>query len=264
MLARIFCIILLSFGALPARADVVVLVHGYLGKAAVWESKGISTLLARQGWAYGGRMSPGDRPPVPVRGERGSVYAVNLPSTAPLMLQSDLLWAMLNKVFEVHPDDAVTLVGHSAGGVVARLALVRFGPGAVDTLITLASPHLGTPRALLGLDVIQDSGPFEILKEWVGGSTYRSVKGSAPTLMDLSPPRPGSLLYWLNSQTHPDIRYVSILRLPDRDGGDDLVPVPSQDMNQVPALRGKSEVMPTAGEHDLRRDDGVMIARLLG
>ena len=255
--------LLLTLVTLPVRADVVVLVHGYLGDASVWESKGIVKALIQRGWGYGGRLSPGERPPLPVRGERGTLYAVNLPSTAPLMLQSDLLWAMVNKVFEAHPEEAVTLVGHSAGGVVARLALVRFGPGAVDALVTFASPHLGTPRALLGLDVIQDSGPFEVLKEWVGGNTYRRVKGSAPTLMDLSPPRPGNLLYWLNQQDHPAMRYVSVLRLPDRDGGDDLVPVPSQDLNQVPVLRGKSEVLPTAGAHDLRPDDARIIAGLL-
>jgi len=180
------------------------------------------------------------------------------------MVQSDVLWALMNKVFDRHPDEAVVLAGHSAGGVVARLALVRFGPGPVSTLITLASPHLGTPRALQGLDIIQDSGPFELVKALVGGSDYRRAKHSGPALWDLSPPQPGSLLHWLNQQDHPDIRYVSVLRLPDRDAYDEVVPVASQDLNQIAPLRGKSERVPTYGDHFLRGGDGAVIATITG
>jgi pimeloyl-ACP methyl ester carboxylesterase len=268
MSLRLVLVIIALFFSPLARADALVLVHGYLGDAGSWESKGVTSVLAAHGWANGGRLTIGtrgfDKASEPPRGRHGTLYAVNLPSTAPLMVQSDILWALMNKIFDRHPDEPVIMAGHSAGGVVARLALVRFGPGAVSTLITLASPHLGTPRALDGLDVIQDSGPFELVKEWVGGSDYRKAKHSGPALWDLSPPGPGSLLYWLNGQDHPDIRYVSVLRLPDRDGGDDVVPVFSQDMNQIAPLRGKAEIVRTFGDHYLRRGDGAVIAGLTG
>lgn len=264
---QLLIVLMLLLPAL-ARADVVVLVHGYLGEADSWKSAGVTAVLAAHGWTDGGQVTVGkpafDNRAAPPRGSRGTLYRVNLPSTAPLMIQSDILWTLANKIAAQHPDEKIIMAGHSAGGVVARLALVRFGPGAVSTLITLASPHLGTPKALQGLDVIQDSGPFELVKELVGGDEYRKVKRSAPALWDLSPPQPGSLLFWLNGQEHPDIRYVSILRLPDRDGGDDIVPIFSQDLNQIGPLRGKSEVVRTFGDHALRRGDGAVIAGIIG
>lgn len=264
---RLTALLALLFVACTARADVMVLVHGYLGDAESWESQGITAVLAAHGWRYGGQLTPGTRvfgsEPPPPPGRRGWLYTVNLPSTAPLMHQSDLLWALLQKVFDRHPGEPLVLVGHSAGGVLARLALVRFGRRDITTLISIASPHLGTPRAIDGLGIIQDSGPFELLKELVGGSDYRRAKKSGATLWDLSPPRPGNMLFWLNGQEHPDIRYVSVLRLPDRDGGDDIVPVFSQDMNQVATLRGKAEIVQTFGDHALARSDGLVIAGLV-
>ena len=267
MPTRLLVACCLFVAATVCRADVVVLVHGYLGDADSWESRGVTTVLTSHGWRYDGQLSPGTRNFTSVgkgdSGRRGTLYTVNLPSTAPLTHQADLLWALVQKVFDHHPDEPVTLVGHSAGGVVARLALVRFGTRAVETLITIASPHLGTPRALDGLGIIEDSGPFEFVKQLVGGDDYRRIKRSGGTLWDLSPPRPGNLLFWLNAQPHPEIRYVSVLRLPTPDGGDDMVPVPSQDLNQVAALRGRSEVVPTFGDHYLARGDGIILARLL-
>ena len=49
--------------------------------------------------------------------------------------------------------EKLILVGHSAGGVVARLVVLGNNPYRVDELITIASPHLGTVRAAQGLDV---------------------------------------------------------------------------------------------------------------
>ena len=246
-----------------ASGDVMILAHGYLGDGDSWQSSGITRVLEKQGWVNGGRLVPG----APAADASGSapgnvIYTVDLPSTAPLAYQADVLWARVNQVSDLHPDEPVLLVGHSAGGVVGRLALVRFGPGPVETLISIASPHLGTPRALQGLDVIQDSGPFEFVKELVGGQDYRRVKQSGGTLWDLAPPRPGNLLYWLNGHEHPDIRYVSVIRLPGPDGEDDIVPAYSQDMNQVPALRGQAEVVPTPGDHFLDARDGMLLHQL--
>ena len=247
-----------------AYGDVMILAHGYLGDGDSWESSGITRVLEKQGWANGGRLVPG----TPAGNASGPapghvVYTVDLPSTAPLTYQADVLWARVNQVSELHPGEPVVLVGHSAGGVVARLAIVRFGPGPVSTLISIASPHLGTPRALQGLDVIQDSGPFEIVKELVGGRDYRRVKQSGGTLWDLAPPRPGNLLYWLNGREHPEIRYVSVIRLPGPDGEDEVVPAYSQDLNQVPVLRGRAEVVPTPGDHALDARDGMLLHRLV-
>mgnify|MGYP001815391509 FL=1 len=246
-----------------ASGDVMILAHGYLGDGDSWQSSGITRVVEKQGWVNGGRLVPGAPAADASASAPGNVIdTLDLPSTARLAYQADVLWARVNQGSDLHPDEPVLLVGHSAGGVVGRLALVRFGPGPVETLISIASPHLGTPRALQGLDVIQDSGPFEFVKELVGGQDYRRVKQSGGTLWDLAPPRPGNLLYWLNGREHPDIRYVSVIRLPGPDGEDDIVPAYSQDMNQVPALRGQAEVVPTPGDHFLDARDGMLLHQL--
>jgi triacylglycerol esterase/lipase EstA (alpha/beta hydrolase family) len=46
---------------------------------------------------------------------------------------------------------AVVIVAHSMGGLVARACLARRGAGRVVRLVTLASPHNGTRLAKLGL-----------------------------------------------------------------------------------------------------------------
>ena len=45
--------------------------------------------------------------------------------------------------------------------------------------------------------------------------------------------------------------------------GDDLVPGYSQDMNNVPALRGQAKVLMTATGHRLNPDDGQLLAGIL-
>ncbi|KAG0570658.1 hypothetical protein KC19_6G178400 [Ceratodon purpureus] len=74
---------------------------------------------------------------------------------------------------------SVILVGHSMGGFVARAAVVHPGlrKGAVETLLTLSSPHRSPPLA------VQPSfGHFftRVNNAWIRG--YESVKGSEPPL----------------------------------------------------------------------------------
>ena len=75
---------------------------------------------------------------------------------------------------------------------------------------------------------------------------------------------PGSVLGWLNVQPHPEIEYVSVIRTtPNGVPGDWVVPGFSQDMNQVPALHGRSRVVAAPSDHELLPPDGLLIARLL-
>ena len=48
---------LLSLTGFTARADILVLVHGYLGSADSWEASGINSLLDANGWKRGGLVS---------------------------------------------------------------------------------------------------------------------------------------------------------------------------------------------------------------
>jgi len=248
------------------RADVAVLVHGYLGSAASWEFSGVNAALANNGWMPAGVIVSGPVGPLLPRfmpNADRKVYSVELPSTAPLMVQADMLVADLQAIRSRHKKEAITLVGHSAGGVVARMALVRGGAEGVTRLITIAAPHLGTERALQALDATHDGGPVGFVKDVFGGRDYHVVKDSWPVLLDLSPAIPGSALFWLNAQPHPRIKYASIVRAAPFGIGDFLVPGFSQDLNNVPQLAGKATTYVVPAGHALVPADGAMLASLM-
>jgi len=223
--------------------------------------------LARNGWRPAGVLRMGyygvELLPTPQQGAEKKSYLVELPSLAPLMLQADQLTQMLHHLMQLHPGEPIHIAAHSAGGVVSRLALVRDRSLAVKSLITIAAPHLGTLRALQALEATDSSGPFGLIKDLFGGDLYQAVKHSKGALVDLTPARPGNLLYWLNGRQHPDIAYYSIVRTGSGGLGDELVPAFSQDMNNVYALRGKSQVFSMAMGHELNPQDGVMLVRIL-
>ena len=252
----------------PLKAEIVVLVHGYLGSPESWEFSGVNAHLQAAGWQRAGvvfdspegsmlagyHSSTVDRP----------IYSVSLPSRAPAMIQSDILHRMISDLEKRHPDERITLIGHSAGGLMARLKLVRYGAGQVDKLITIASPHLGTFMAIRALEETHESFPISIIKDFFGGRTYHIVKSSTPLLVDLVPSRPGSLLDWVNHQPHPDIEYVSVIRGIDQyNNGDRIIPGFSQNMNNVPALRGKSQVYFLPTGHLLNPHDGEILSVIL-
>ena len=241
-----------------AIADVTILVHGYLTNGVTWDKSGIVTTMEAHGWHDGGPLIAGYQTS-PVVQDGNTLYVVELPFNAPLMVQSEILQQQLLKAQRRHPDEKFTLVGHSAGGVVARMTLVRYGAQQVTHLITIASPHLGTPLALDGLKVTRNSGPFNIVKRVVGGDAYAAATHSRALFADLRPARPGTELFRLNNQPHPDISYTSVIRA-DRDS---IVPSASQDMNLVPALEGKSAIYLTPGSHYLKSFDGRVVLSLL-
>ncbi len=264
----VFCIVL------DAQADILVLVHGYLSDASTWESSGITTQLEQNQWhradvlittPMGVRRMPIPRPtgaPGAVSGN--TVYLAELPSTAPLGIQADHLQAMLLFLANQHPKEKIILVGHSVGGVVARLVLVRTPIPNVSTLITIASPHLGTPLAEEALDATSNIWPVEVVKDFFGGDEYQTLKYSRGLYIDIVRPWPGSLLHWLNNQPHPAVRYISIVRSqPFVLWGDMLVPGASQDMNNVPPLSGKSTLYTTTSGHILNPGDGLLLTQIL-
>jgi pimeloyl-ACP methyl ester carboxylesterase len=267
------CALGLAFSGPASAGRILVLVHGYLGDSASWQQSGALPVLAEAGWKLAGNWQSTPSgvwldPVGPPAGEF-AIYTVDLPSTAPLMEQARLLGGMLSATAQRHPKDTVDLIGHSAGGVVARLALVNYGAGTVTRLITIAAPHLGTERASEALDATDDSGLFGGIKRWfvkrkVGDDLYRTLQSSRGVLADLAPPVPGNLLYWLNGRQHPDILYVAVVRgaaygLP----GDQVVPAPSQDLRRVPALNGRAGIRVVAGGHELSPQDGLLLSELV-
>ncbi len=132
-----------------ACAEVAVLVHGYLSDAGTWERSGVNALLRQAGWHYAGNLSfsPAGLVEQPVSAKQADklFYTVNLPSLAPAPAQASWLKAAVDRISQENPDENITLVGHSAGGVVARLMLVQYGKGKVDRLTRIAhrSPSSG-------------------------------------------------------------------------------------------------------------------------
>jgi triacylglycerol lipase len=257
-----------SLSSLTARADVLVLVHGYLSGAQSWDASGITGVLQQHGWQRAGIYvaGPAGIQQVPASGAQAAnkFYAVELPSEAPVLVQVYLLNEILDAVSRTHKDESLILVGHSAGGVVARATLVRGHHDNVKALITIASPHLGTARAEQALDATDIPFPISMVTDFFAGETYDTAMRSRSLYVDLVRPRPGTLLYWLNAQTHPDIEYFSIVRGSSEAGwGDYIVPAYSQDMNNVPALRGRSSMINVPVSHGLEPVDGSVIVNLL-
>ena len=268
MKVRRLLFLLLIFISAPAQADIMLLIHGFLGHAFSWEKSGINIELQRLGWQRAGTFEGGPYGPqllvTPQNGAKNLVYTATLPFEAPVMVQADILKNIIDIIQQQHPDEQLILVGHSAGGVVARMLLVRYQSKNIKGLITIASPHVGTAKADQALDITANHGPFNIVKHVIGGDDYDALKHSRGLMHDLMYPKPGNLLYWLNSQPHPDIHYASIIRLDkDRENGDKYVPAFSQNMNNVPALFGRSSVLITPASHSLAPQDASTIVSII-
>lgn len=257
----------------PVRADVLVLVHGYMSAASAWDVSGVNQVLAANGWQPAGVLAAGAGVIVPPSAAQpvstNKVYNVNLPAEAPLQVQVMYLASQIGVVRQWYPEERLIVAGHSAGGVVARMLVVGGNPFRIDTLISIASPNLGTLRAAQGLDVV-DFNPFfcpgpglEFLKSVFGGAEYDYLKHSRGALVDLLPAESGNVLAWLNQQPHPDINYVAIVRVSPGAPGDSVVPAYSQDMNNVAALEGRVTTLFTPAEHSLNPLDGQLLANLL-
>ena len=270
MKKSLLALILLTSAAVtfPVRADVLLLVHGYLGGAHSWDSSGITTILQQRDWQRAGTYlaDPVGVRLIPAAGTQAErkFYSADLASEAPVRIQVMQLQAILNAIEQAHPGEPLIIVGHSAGGVVARTALVLGSGKNVKSLITIASPHLGTVRAEQALDATDIPFPFSMVTDFFGGETYDIAMRSRSLYLDLVRPYPGTFLYWLNAQSHPDIKYISVVRGQTGAGwGDYVVPGYSQDMNNVAALRGKASLVMIPVRHELAPADGNVILDML-
>lgn len=238
-------------------AQVLLLVPGQDGRTAqAFREAGITTMLAGSGWADGGHLLPTtqgveyDRPP---SAATRLFYTPIMPIGQPIPQQSEWLKRYLDAVAARHPQQDILLVAHSLAGVVARHTLVTYQPAAVRALVTIASPHLDTGMAqweewfqqMFSAEVVisREMSDMRMLLETLTG--MRAADPSA------------NLLRWLSHQPHPDIRYVSILRV-----GDTVLEPMLQDLNRVLNLRGRVETLVSTGGHALVAEDGTLIAAL--
>ena len=80
---------------LPAHAEIMLLIHGYLGDASSWEKSGINDALDQQNWKRAGMFRGSQQGPQLFTIEHPDidnlVYVATLPSDAPVMIQADVL-----------------------------------------------------------------------------------------------------------------------------------------------------------------------------
>lgn len=248
-----------------AMADTLVLVQGYLGTAGSWRASGIAPILHQRGWVDAGHLFVGPdgrlNSTLPTPRSKNRLYTLDLPTEAPIALQAQVLSANIAEVARRHPGEKISVAAHSAGGVVSRYEMVTNPRTQINTLVTIASPHLGTSTAEVGSMI--GHSPLSWIAPFFGAGT---INRSQILYRDLWRDGPFTMLGWLNRQPHPKARYVSVIRTTDVRApyaGDSVVAGWSQDMNVVPALAGRAERFVSPGDHGLRPDDGLLIADIL-
>lgn len=250
-----------------ALADTVLLLHGYLGSSYEWQRSGIVQQLDSVSWRDAGVLTIDDDRVIAEKEKTSNetvrstrrVYSVQLASEQSIDAQANQLDQYLEYVRHGHPGEQIILVGHSAGGVVARLYMVKKPNDDLSALVTIASPHLGTKNAEYAQTISEN------ILVWVEGipgmgKLYRSQG----LFFDLIPDRSDNLIAWLNVQEHPPSRYYSIIREETEGAEQDfIVPSWSQDMNEVYALRGRSERYTFKSMHSLSIKDAEVIKAIL-
>lgn len=234
---------LLTFNQVSALS--LVLVHGFLDDGATWWRTGISQQLLT----------------LPVK-----VYTPSLPASAPLLTQAAVLNEFLASLRLAESQEPVVLVGHSAGGLVARAAILQ-QPWLAQrykfnnlALITIATPNISTDRAFFGARLLRT--PLGLVPPFLG---LGALSAGTRLLEELGDARPGSLLFAFNTTAHPPLRYVSLVRSNAIPFGDFLVPSFSQSLAAVPAIAQAYpvETIATGSGHFLEFSDGVILRQIL-
>lgn len=262
---HIIALCILLFSA-PIQADIAVLVHGYHSSGNGWRYNGITKILADNGWNDAGFYNPQGNFGFfgsPLSNSGKHLLTAELPSEAPVEIQANLLTLYLNDISARFPEQKIHLVAHSAGGIVTRLALVnnlqQNKKYNVVQLITIATPHLGSPIAKMAYKA--SDTPIGIIAPLLGAD---EINRAEILYKQLSPEDKNHFLFWLNRQPHPVMKYSSVIRA---NGsimkGDWLVPPNSQNMAFVPAIGKNTYVIATPGDHNLSYKDGFILQQLL-
>lgn len=97
----------------------------------------------------------------------------------------------------------VRLIGQSTGGLVAR-AIAAARPELIADVVTLGSPHAGTPLATLALEVLNRKSPLHGLARSLGQVFGYNLAHRAATLYDLTPE--GARLHAESLPVPPEVR----------------------------------------------------------
>ena len=265
----IYCIVFCSLCfAGVVKADILLLVHGFQSDMLTWQRANIIPVLQKHGWEKTDYIiaAPQGIAPIhtPEELTKNKIAILHLNSEIRLRDQANMVTAGLIYLSDLYPNEPVYIVGHSLGGLVARLSIVKNGVFQVKGLITIATPHLGTQLARVGLNKLNGNVIETFAKRFFGGSRYNTLERSRPVLHNILPELPGNLLYQLNRQPHPNIKYVSVVRS-YKNGvlGDVVVPGFSQDMENIDALKGSTVRILQGFRHELVAQDGYSIINAL-
>jgi len=266
-LFRVLLLLCLLFPGL-LLADIAVFVHGYNSNGNTWRNSGIVPLLVQHGW-NDPAFSPFE---LSQTGQH--IVTVELPARAPVEIQASHLSFYLKNISDQFPQQKIHLIAHSAGGVVARLALINHYQDLIQgaqnksksdefipivQLITIATPHFGSPVAEWAHSA--SDTPIGLFAPFVG---MDEINQAETLYKQMSRPHKNYFLYWLNQQPHPPILYTSIIRADDSlISGDWYVPPYSQNMSAIAAVDSQSRTILTPGNHGLKFQDGLLLINLL-
>lgn len=243
-------------------ADTVLLLHGYLGSSYEWRHSSIIKQLDDVGWLNAGVLRINEEDVLSSNEDHDytrRVYRLELASENPIDAQVKQLDLYIEYVRNKHVAEQIILIGHSAGGIVARSYMVNKPNVDLTALVTIASPHLGANNAELAQAVTEN---LPVWVERIPG--VEKIYRSQGLFFDLMPNRSDNLIAWLNHQPHPQAKYFSIVRKQTDDTMQDfVVPSTSQDMNKVYALRGRSKTYSIKSMHSLSFKDGEIIKKIL-
>lgn len=244
-------------------AKTIVMIPGFQSQGMDWRFNQVTPMLQANGWVDGGNYimtTAGVVNGLQLRERPDDVmFTLNLPTTAGIATQASILNEYLKVIYQ-RRKEPLTLVGHSAGGVVARHWLVTSAQVPVEALVTIASPHVGTPMAQVTRLLLSNT---DIL-QFVNKLGFGHLNDAKHLFADLQEEKPGNYLYWLNHQPHPPIRYAAIVRSSDKpEMADFIVPEYSQDMNHTYALRGRAERWNSEDAHFLSANDGHLLATIM-
>lgn len=138
-------------------------------------------------------------------------YAPNVAPYHSIHVRADMWKARLERVLEETGADQITLVAHSMGGLDARYLISTMGMHAhVGALVTVSTPHRGTPVAELVLN------QPDLVRDWVANvANYigmRALKDSTSDILQaLSELTPEYVTDTFNRAVpdHPSVRYWS-------------------------------------------------------
>jgi len=177
---------------IPVRRPVVLL-HGF----------GIGASIRREGHLHEQAMH--------LRSRGVRALAPNVSPYNTVSARTKTWDERLRTILDAVPSDRISIVAHSMGGLDARYLISKMGwHEVVDVLVTVATPHRGSPVAQLLLDQPEPVRDwFGDVADWLG--THILEDGSADIRTALRELTPAYVENTFNEEVpdHPDVAYWS-------------------------------------------------------